>query len=104
MSQRTTIDYRGNAYPFYRTNRGQFDFENAGFTNQDILAGKTSALLAAVFYNLRDCARRAGMPINDSFEEFIDNTEPDVIQVFVRLAKAQENTQEEGEQKAPAGT
>jgi len=100
---RTTIVYKGKTYPFYRTNRGQFDFENAGFTNQDILAGKTTALLAAIFFNLRDCASRAGQPFKDSFEEFIDNTEPDVIQVFARLAEAQKKTQEEGEQKAPAG-
>jgi hypothetical protein len=86
----TTIVYKGSTYPFYKTNRGQFDFENAGFTTEDILKGKTGAMLALIFFNLRDCAKRAGTPIQDSFEQFIDDSEPDVINVFMRLKEERE--------------
>jgi len=82
---RTTIDYNGKTYPFYKTNRGQVDFENAGFTSKEIKEGKTVALLALAFYTLRDCAKRNETPIKDSFEEFIDNSDPQIVTVFVRL-------------------
>lgn len=82
---RTTITYKGRTYPFYKTNRGRVDFENAGFTTAEVAANKMSALLALVYYNLVDCAKRAGMPISDSFEQFIDESEPDITDVFFRL-------------------
>lgn len=94
MEPRTTIVYKGQTYPFYKTNRGKFDFENAGFTNQEILQNKTSALLALVYYTLVDCARRAGTPIKDSFEQFIDDSSPDITEVFVRLLAEKERMEE----------
>lgn len=99
MEPRTTIDYKGQTYPFYKTNRGKFDFENAGFTNQEILQNKSSALLALVYYTLVDCARRAGTPISDSFEQFIDDSDPDVTDVFVRLLAEKERMENEDEQE-----
>ena len=87
---RTTLVYRDKTYPFYKTNRGQFDFENAGFTTADILEGKTAATLGLVYYNLIDCAKRAGTPIKDSFEQFIDESEPDITEVFIRLQEERE--------------
>lgn len=95
MEPRTTIVYKKNTYPFYKTNRGKFDFENAGFTNQEVIQNKSSALLALVYYTLVDCARRAGTPISDSFEQFIDNSDPDVTDVFVRLLSEKERMEEE---------
>ena len=91
----TKIVYKGITYPFYKTNRGQFDFENAGFTNEDAAKGKTAALLALVFFTMRDCAKRAGTPITESFEQFIDDSEPDIISVFTRLAEARKTNEKE---------
>jgi hypothetical protein len=93
MEAKTTLTYRGIEYPFYRTNRGQWDFEAAGFTNQDILKNKQSAMLALTFFMVRACAVRAGMPFVDTLDDFVDNTDPDVINVFDRLQ--QENKKRE---------
>lgn len=90
MEPRTTIDYKGITYPFYITNRGKFEFENAGFTNTDIAKGSFSAQLALIYYNLKDCAQRAAMVFTDSFEQFIDNTDGDVTNVFIKLKEARE--------------
>lgn len=101
MEPRTTLQYKGKTYPFYKTNRGRVNFENAGFTTQDVLEGKTTATLALIYYNLVDCAKRANTPISDSFEEFIDNSEPDVEDVFLRLAEQRkpEDESQEPEEK-----
>lgn len=101
MEPRTTIDYKGTTYPFYKTNRGRVNFENAGFTTQEVLEGKPTATLALIYYNLVDCAKRAGKAITDSFEEFIDNSEPDVEDVFLRLAKIRQDEEESKNQIAP---
>lgn len=98
MEPRTTITYKNQTYPFYKTNRGNVDFENAGFTMIDAIEGKQQASLALIYYHLRDCAKRAGTPIDDSFEQFIDNSDPDVIDVFERLSKAKSG----GKPTAPA--
>jgi hypothetical protein len=90
MEPRTTIDYKGVTYPFYVTNRGRFEFENAGFNNAEIAKGSFAAQLALVYYNLKDCAKRANLPFTDSFEQFIDNTDTDVINVFLRLQEVKE--------------
>lgn len=82
---RTTVIYKGVTYPFYKTNRGNVDFENAGFKMSEVVEGKTHALLAMVYYHLRDCAKRAQMVIEDSFEQFIDASDPDITDVFARL-------------------
>lgn len=82
---RTTVEYRGKEYPFYRTNRGIYDFENSGYTIDDIVKGKQTALLAQLYYQLKDCAKRVNNPITDSFEQFIDNSNADILSVFARL-------------------
>lgn len=105
MEPRSTVVYKGMPYPFYKTNRGRVDFENAGFTNQDVIEGKTTATLAVVYYHLRDCAKRSGTPIDDSFEQFIDNSEPDVTAVFLRLAQVrQENEERENAPSTGSGS
>jgi len=107
MEPRTTITYKGQTYPFYKTNRGRVDFENAGFTTQDVMEGKTTATLAMIYYHLVDCAKRANTPIQDSFEQFIDNSDADIEDVFLRLVEARETedgsqeTEETKNQKAP---
>lgn len=86
MTQKTTtIQIAGKEYPFYRTNRGQFDFENSAFTAKDIEAGKMGALLAFVYYHARAAAKRAQLEFAYSFEEFVDNTDPDVVECLVRI-------------------
>lgn len=87
---RTTIEYKGVTYPFYVTNRGKFDFENAGFSTDDIAKGNFGSQLALVYFNLRDCAKRAGQTLSDSFEEFIDNSDSDIVNVFIRLKEERE--------------
>lgn len=87
MEPRTTLEYKGVTYPFYKTNRGNVDFENAGFTMQDVIEGKAQATLALVYYHVRDCAKRAGTVITDSLEQFIDDSSPDIIDVFERLSE-----------------
>jgi hypothetical protein len=97
MEPRTTIDYKGVKYPFYITNRGKFEFENAGFSNADIAKGSFSAQLALIYYNLKECAKRAAMAFTDSFEQFIDETDGTVINVFLRLKEARDAQAKEGE-------
>ena len=79
--------YRGKTYPFYRTNRGNWDFEAAGFTTEGITRGSVRDMLALIYFTVRDCARRAGLAFTDTLDEFVDNTPPDVTDVFIRLAK-----------------
>jgi hypothetical protein len=93
MEPRTTIDYKGHTYPFYKTNRGRVDFENAGFTTEDVIQGKTTATLAMIYYHLVDCAKRNNTPIQDSFEQFIDNSDPDIEDVFLRLAEKRQEAE-----------
>ena len=86
----TTVNLKGKDFPFYRTNRGQFDFENAGYTTNDIANGKVSAMLAYVYYSARACARRANInwPYTD-LGKFVDDTDESVLDVFLRLADAE---------------
>lgn len=100
----TTITLKGKELPFYRTNRGQFDFENAGYSAQDMANGKMSAMLAFVFFQSRNCAKRANLPYPfTDLEEFVDNTEPDVIAVFSRLKEAEKAVTEEKANPATEG-
>lgn len=82
---KTTLEYKGVKYPFYKTNRGDWDWENAGFSQNDLMLGKSSAGIALVYFTVRDCAKRAGMPFTDSLEDFVDNTETDILTVFERI-------------------
>lgn len=86
---RTTLIYRGQNYPFYRTNRGTWDFENAGFSTDQVAAGSQSAMLALVYFTVRDCAKRASLPFTDSLDDFIDNTDVEIYAVFGRLQSEQ---------------
>ena len=90
MEPRTILEYKGNKYPFYKTNRGNVDFNDAGFKLIDALQGDARAELALVYYHLRDCAKRANISFGDSFEEFIDNSDPNVTDVFQRLKEERE--------------
>ncbi len=100
MEAKTTVRYRGKEYPFYRTNRGTWDFEAAGFTNDDLVKGSGRAALALVFFQLRDCAKRAGQVFGDSLDEFVDNAATDITEVFVRLKGEKEKM---GKPQAPEG-
>ena len=84
---KTTLNYKGKNYPFYRTNRGQWDFEGAGYTNENLAKGRKQDMLALIFFTVRDCAKRAGMVWTDSLDDFIDNSDPDVTDVFIRMAE-----------------
>lgn len=95
---RVTAIYDGREYPFYRTNRGRFDFHNAGYTTEQLAAGDFSAMMAFVFFQLRDCAKRAGKPLEYSFDEFIDNSGDDVLQPLIDLVNA-ENTEKQKEKE-----
>ncbi|PTN08040.1 hypothetical protein C8N47_11180 [Mangrovibacterium marinum] len=86
---RTTFNYRESEYPFYKTNRGNWDFEAAGFSGKGITEGKNRDLIALAYFHLRDCAKRANMPFNDSLDEFIDNSDDEVNEAFARLYKLQ---------------
>lgn len=97
---KTTIKYKGVEYPFYRTIRGQWDFENAGFTNADMVAGKISAMYAYIYFQLRDCARRAGFAWNTELGNFIDNADgEELLEVYGRLLQAEKKNQKEGEKE-----
>lgn len=85
---KTTVEYKGETYSYYQTNRGMFDFENSKYSANDIKKGARGAMLAQLYYQLRDCAKRAGKEFKDTFDEFIDNSEPEIIQVFERLLDA----------------
>lgn len=83
---RTKLTFKGVEYPFYRTVRGNYDHENAGFTLADMAAGKLSAQYAYLYFQLRDCARRAGKPFEYSLDDFIDQADgEELLEVFERL-------------------
>ena len=92
---KTTLNYKGKNYPFYRTNRGQWDFEGAGFSTDGLVNGNQRDLIALAFFTVRACAQKAGLPWTDSLEDFVDNTDPDVINVFNELKKEQDNITKE---------
>lgn len=96
---RTTLVYKGVEYPFYVTNRGRFDFANAGFKTAGIIAGDFDAQMASIYFNLKDCAKRAGMPFTDTLDQFVDNSDTDIMNVFLRLQDARKR---EAEAKAEA--
>ena len=93
---KTTITFRGVTYPFYRTVRGKFDFENAGYTDEQMAAGKVPAMYAYIFFQLRDCAKRAGTPLTISFDDFIDQADgEDLLSVYGRMFEEQKKKQGE---------
>lgn len=90
----TTVKINGRRYPFYRTNRGQFDFENAGYSIKDLADGKVSAMLAYIYYSLKACAKRAGLPLDyKNLDDFVDKTDESILEVFTSLA-AEDNENE----------
>lgn len=102
MEKRTTIELDGKKFPFYRTNRGLYDFENGGYSTADMAEGKVSAMLAFIFFQARDCAKRAKLNFPfDSLDAFIDGTDTAVIEVFKRLNEASE--EKENVEKAAPG-
>jgi len=100
MAVKTTIEIQGKTYPFYRTVRGQYDFENAGFSTKQLGEGSIAAMMGYVYFTARDCAKRAGTPLSLSFDEFIDTVEMDVLEVFSRL-KAAEDLEQKGKKQQP---
>lgn len=103
MEKRTTIELAGKEFPFYRTNRGLYDFENAGFSTADMAQGKVGAMLAFIFFQSRDCAKRANLPYPfKTLDEFIDGTDTGVIDVFARLNEVKNGEGEDKEGLAPS--
>jgi len=98
---KTTLKYKGEEYPYYRTNRGSFEFENLGYTVKDIAEGKQSAMMANIYCQLKDCAKRAGTPISDTLGQFIDSSDTEIFSVYTRLQKESEKikAEEAGEKK-----
>jgi len=82
---KTSLVYQGVTYPYYRTNRGMYDFENSEFSIEDVRQNSHGAMLAQIYHQLRDCAKRANIAFRDSFQDFIDNSDADIVKVFVRL-------------------
>ncbi|MBS4057756.1 MAG: hypothetical protein KGZ82_10610 [Bacteroidales bacterium] len=74
MTQTTVakVKFDGSAWPFYRTNRGAYDLQMAGYTFEQLQNGDIGALFASVYYQLRDCAKRADISFRYSFDQFID--------------------------------
>lgn len=84
---RTSFNYKGVDYPFYKTNRGNWDFEAAGFSGKAIAESKNRDIIALAYFHLRDCAKRANMPFDDSLDQFIDNSDDEVYAAFSRLSE-----------------
>ncbi len=105
MKKQTTIELKGKQFPFYRTNRGQFDFENAGYTSKQIADGKMSAMFAFIYYSAKACAKRAGenWPYRN-LDEFIDDTEENILEVFTRLKESGETTPANGHPSTEGNT
>lgn len=99
----TTVEFKGKQYPFYRTNRGMFDYGNAGYTTGLMEQGRVDALLAFIYYQLRDCARRAGLDFEYSFDEFIDESPEGVLGVYGALNQAEAAEAAKASKKAPKG-
>jgi len=81
---KTEITFNGVTYPFYRTMRGRYDYEMAGFTTADMLV-KVSAQLAYIYFQVRDCAKHAKNEIKVSLNEFIDAADEELLEVYARL-------------------
>ncbi|PKQ69397.1 hypothetical protein BZG01_00215 [Labilibaculum manganireducens] len=96
---RTTLVYKGETYPFYITNRGRYDFENSGHSDEALRAGNTGSMLAQIYHQLRDCAKRASMQFDDSFEDFIDNSDRHIFDVFEKLLEAKKQMPQEDIEK-----
>lgn len=92
---KTTLIYKERTYPFYETIRAKWDFEAAGYSNDGLIAGRTREMVAMIFFTVRECARRSGLGWTDSIEEFVDNIDSSVFEVFGRLAEAREKAREE---------
>lgn len=103
---KTTVKYRGIEYPFYKTNTGNWDFENAGFTVQDLASGSQRAMMAMTYFSLRECAKRAGHKFEDSLEDFVRNSDDiDMPAIYMRLNEEREKLNGSGEEKSnPAHT
>lgn len=79
------MEFNGVKYPFYRTIRGSYDFENAGFETKDMAAGKIPAMFGYIYFQLRDCAKRAAIPFNYTLDQFIDQATGEELEVYGRL-------------------
>jgi len=54
-------------------------------------AGKLSAQYAYIFFQLRDCAKRAGLDFKFSLDQFVDEADgEDLLNVFERLNEEKE--------------
>ncbi len=91
---KTSLTFNGVNYPFYRTIRGQWDFEAAGFENKDLGAGKVAPLFAYIFFQVRDCAKRAGLEFKLTLDQFVDQATGDELEVYGRLVEAEKELKE----------
>jgi hypothetical protein len=83
---RTEVNYKGLVIPFYKTNRANWDFENAGFTVSELANGSQRAMLAMTFFTMRECAKRANIIFQDGLDEFIDSSDDiDIPAIYQRL-------------------
>ncbi len=96
---KTTVKIAGTEYPFYRTMRGSFDFSNTRYTVDQLAQGNVAAMLAALYYQVRDCARRASMQFDYTLETFVDAADNDVLSVFSRLNELEQKEAEEAKKK-----
>jgi hypothetical protein len=97
---RTNITLKGKEFPFYKTNRGQFDFCQSGFSTQQIAEGNEAAMYAHIYFWARACAKRENKnwPYT-SLDAFVDDTDDSILEVYTRLAEAKNSEQpaEQGE-------
>lgn len=80
---KTTVTLKGKAFNLYETKRGQYDFENAGYTALDYQKGKVSAMQAFVYYSARACAKieKENFPYS-RFIDMIDDLEVDAMELL----------------------
>ena len=95
QTAKTELKFGDITYPFYRTMRGQWDFEQAGFTLADIASAKVSAQLAYIYFQLRDCAKRAKLEFKFSLDDFVDDADESLLTVFTRLHKEEKRIKEQ---------
>ena len=57
--------------------------------------GRQDAMMAFIYFQLKDCAKRASMPFDASFDQFVDETDETIFEVFGRLEAAKKQAEAE---------
>jgi hypothetical protein len=88
--KQTTIKVAGKDYPLYKTMRGVVSFNRSQYGQKDLVKGDLEAILYSLYCMVQGAAIREKRPFDFSFDEFVDQVEPDALEKLSQVNESED--------------